>query len=184
MIVFKDIDTETEVRNHYYHFLKHLVRHKFHYLGEGCFRAAYERGNDIQTELPGCVARYDQGVKSRVVIKVPLNRDGIIDNIMEFKAWKKYGHGPTDLGIYLAPCRLLNNNALMMVWVDTKDEIQPPEWAMQLDNYQCGLYKGRVVAFDYALNISERYRWEQELKIQNSFYQKFWLDNHPKLEGI
>lgn len=171
MIVFKGIGNPQVVRNHYRPFLAHLTQHKFNYLGEGDFRIVYGRGNDFR--------------KPTMVIKVPTNRNGIIDNIMEFKAWKKYGHGPTDLGIYLAPCRLLSNNALMMpyvaAWNYGRDRF-PPKWADQLDCYQCGLYRGRIVAFDYALNIRERYQWERELKIRNSFFQRSWLDTHPELD--
>jgi hypothetical protein len=180
MIVFKGIGNPSKVREHYRPFLAYLARHKFHYLSQGDFRIVYER-----------IDEQDCGV----VVKVPTNRNGIIDNIVEFKAWKKYGHGPTDLGIYLAPCRLLPNNALMMPFVDAWNygaDRFPPKWAEQLDNYQCGLYrgrvngirdpKGRVVAYDYALNVTERYQWERELKIRNSFFQRTWMDNHPEVD--
>ncbi len=123
-------------------------------------------------------------VRRDVVIKVPYVQDGIVDNLMEAKAWKKYGNKPTDLGLHLAPCRLLDNYALMMVRVEAYEfgGQRPPSWAKVIDNCQCGLYKGKVVAFDYALNLTERYHWEKQLDLDDTFFQRYWIKEFPQYD--
>lgn len=143
----------------YLSFKQKLKETGFRYLSCGDFRAVYRRKN--------------------YVVKVPINIDGIIDNIVEFKGWKKYGYRPTNLGLVLAPCRLLNNNCLMMVRVKTTGLLYP-DWANKVDNCQVGEYRGRVVAYDYALNITERLSWEKELNIEGSYFQRYWLHNRAE----
>src|SRR5271167_1192860 len=82
----------------YYGFVKHLQSAGFQYEGQGTFRIVYRRG--------------------MVVIKVPRNGDGIVDNRTEAAAWHKYKSRPTPKGYRLAPCRMLANGCQMMVAVD------------------------------------------------------------------
>src|SRR5574337_559098 len=124
----------------YKFFIKHLLKSGFKEIGSGSFRRAFTRGN--------------------IVIKVPLNEDGIIDNVVESKAWKTWRNGPATVHkFYLAPCRLLPNHALMMVKVDEecvdleKWYRSLPDWINKIDNLQVGFYKERFVAYDYALGI-------------------------------
>ncbi len=141
--------TGTEVYDFYKDFSNHLENIGYHNRSIGSFRRAYIRHNNV--------------------IKVPHNLDGIIDNIMEAKAWGKYHNNPTSLGIYLAPCRLLPNYCLSMVKVAIWEGCSK-DWADQIDGRQVGKYKDRVVAFDYALDLEERYDWEQNNLIKSDFF--------------
>lgn len=91
--------------------------------------------------------------RNGIVIKVPHNQDGILDNIVEADAWRTVKNKPTRHGYYLAPCRLLKNKCLMMVYVDVDSEGELPSWAFMIDASQVGLYKNRYVAYDYALDV-------------------------------
>jgi hypothetical protein len=115
-------------------FQEYLESVGFQCLDSGDSRIAYQRGN--------------------VVIKVPRNTSGIVDNDVESCVWHLYKNSPTPEGFYLAPCRLLKNGALMMVAVDTEDKSDPPAWAENIDGCQVGLYKQRHVAYDYALDVN------------------------------
>lgn len=144
-----------------------LERLGFEYLDEGCFRRVFVRG--------------------KIVIKVPLNFDGEIDNLIEARAWHQFRNRPTPLGLRLAPCRLLPNNYLLMVKVRVLDDCDPlvPAWAEAVDNYQVGVYRGKVVAFDYALNLRERFKWEDEMNIKSEFFRsKEWEERNPHLFPI
>lgn len=145
-------------------FALHLEKCGFHYIDSGDFRHVWTR--------------------DKMVVKIPKNGDGIIDNLIEARAWRKYRHHQTSLGIYLAPCRLLSNGCLVMrkvsfdFWPTGRlDESgvsswkEPrPEWAFKIDSVQVGLYRGRFVAYDYALSIAERTQWEKEMNRCSGFY--------------
>jgi hypothetical protein len=130
----------------------------FEYVGAGMFRAVFMRGG--------------------VVVKVPHNKDGYIDNRTEAAAWRKYRNKPTSRGAYVAPCRLLDDGCLMMVSVDS-DNINYanlPAWARQIDCSQVGMYKGRMVAYDFALDVMEREEWEKEWGTFSKFFHENRLD--------
>lgn len=147
-------------------FKTHLRMNGWFFINHGSFREVFHRGN--------------------WVIKVPFTDDGALDNLMEAKAWRKYRDKPTSLGIMLAPCRLLPNGCLLMVAVDT-DNWAPPSWNTSinglevLDKNQAGFYKGRVVAYDFGLDLTERLAWEEELGLRNTFFQNDWAPYRPHL---
>lgn len=159
----------TNTKTLYKGFDTYLDKCGFKAIGEGDFRRVYARGS--------------------AVIKVPINRDGLIDNVIEAKAWAKYKNNCTDLGIQLAPCRLLKNLALMMVRVTWTSSIHQENWVDILDCCQAGVYHSkaigkqrvRVAAYDYALNITEREGWERRLGVEDSFFQDKWLPDRPEL---
>ncbi len=161
-----------DVEDLYRPFIEHLESKGFQYLSCGSFRETYVRGN--------------------VVIKVPQCTDGMLDNRTEAKAYKTYKNGPTSTGIYLAPCRLLPNGSLMMVLVDkeTADDEGNfpdyfPEWIEQIDGCQVGLYKRRVVAFDYALDLPERFGWEREWNEQSEYFNtEEWAYRSPNIRSF
>ena len=126
----------------------------FTYVGSGMFRAVYMRGG--------------------VVVKVPHNKDGYIDNRTEAAAWRKYRNKPTSFGAYIAPCRLLANGCLMMVSVDecAIDYHKLPAWAKKIDCSQVGMYKGNLVAYDFALDVMEREKWEMEWGTSSKFFHQ------------
>ena len=148
-------------------FIEHIQARGFQYLSMGGFRRTYQRG--------------------KVVIKVPHVNDGLVDNRVEAAVWRKYKSQPTDLGIYLAPCRLLSNGCLMMVTIDHWNwDIDKPLWSSKIDSGQIGTYKGRAVAYDYALDNTERYQLEQEWNHFSVFFQEDWVINrkpHLKKES-
>lgn len=128
----------------------------FVYVGHGMFRTVYMRGN--------------------VVVKIPHDISGQIDNRTEARAWKIYRDKATSLGIFLAPCRLMSNGCLMMVTVDTNvGKMNLPYWTNIVDSYQVGIYKNRVVAYDYALDIIEREQWENEWRTYTDFFHNVRL---------
>ena len=158
-----DYEDDDEVRSRYYAFEAHLEKIGFEYLSCGSFRATY--------------------IRNQVVIKVPQNHDGVVDNVMEALAWKKYKSKATRLGSDLAPCRLLTNHCLMMVAVEQDiDHDDKPFWSSHIDQKQVGSYKGRVVAYDFALDITERYLWEKEHKLRSEFFHDTWLSRKPHLK--
>lgn len=140
-------------------FVQYIEDMKFSYKSFGSFRNVYGRGN--------------------VVIKIPRNPDGLLDNIAEAKAWRKYRKNPTDIGLYLAPCRLLHNNCLMMVRVNLGMYYsKKPEWSHLIDCNQVGERNGQVVAYDYALDLTERFLWEKESGLYSRFYTEDWLSRN------
>jgi hypothetical protein len=152
----------SEVRSFYSPFAEELFFAGFKALKTGSFREVYRR--------------------NKVVIKIPLNLDGVIDNRMEARAYKLYGNKPTSLGIYLAPCRLLDNGCLMMPYVSPiKWNTQLPEWVEMVEGDQVGFYRKRLVAFDYALDLAERFVWEQESELKSDFFHNGWKHVKPFL---
>lgn len=146
----------------YAEFVAHLEKCGFEYLGSGGFRRTYRRKG--------------------VVIKVPHVHDGIMDNRVEAAAWRKYKSKPTDLGVYLAPCRLLPNGCLMMVALNMWDWAkEKPEWARKIDSSQIGMRNGKALAYDYGLDVSERAYWEDEWNEYSTFFQDDWLERKPHL---
>jgi hypothetical protein len=146
----------------YREFVTHLQSIDFKYEGSGAFRSAYRRG--------------------KVVVKVPLNGDGICDNRTEAAAWHKYKSRPTSKGYRLAPCRMLNNGCLMMVVVDrdvTYGVLHKEDWTYKIEGGQVGLYRGQIVAFDFALNIPERSDWEEQSGLKSEwFYRNGWNNSN------
>ena len=148
-----------EIGDKYDAFRDHLVKRGFKKLDSGSFRSTYKRG--------------------KVVVKVPRNVDGEIDNRVEDAGWHKYKSQPSEEGIFMAPCRLLPNNCLMMVAVDETACIDPDEdlehgWVEQVEGAQVGIYRNKVVAFDYALDLGERSSWEEEWGVESDYYHYGW----------
>lgn len=151
--LFKDSDP-------YVDFIDHLIECGFEEIDSGSFRTAFVRGN--------------------IVIKVPQSDEGLIDNMVEARGWKTYRHRATRNRIRLAPCRLLPNGCLMMVKVEPCSE--GPAWIKCVDGEQVGTYKGRVVAYDYALDLVERFKWEEEWKVQSELFQSDeWETRRPHI---
>jgi hypothetical protein len=142
-------------------FASKLKTRNFRYLGHGSFRRVYERKN--------------------IVVKVPTMQDGLYDNMIEAYAWRQLRDRPTQHGIVCAPNRLLPNGCLMMVKLDTKlyDENgayrRLPGWVDAIEKNQVGFYKGRVVAYDYAIDIVERHAWERALNIESDFFKNEYV---------
>jgi hypothetical protein len=137
----------------YDQFRMHLLSRGFNNVGAGSFRSCFARG--------------------KIVIKVPENYDGIVDNKVEAAAYRKYKNGPTSLGIMMAPCRLLSNGCLMMAYVHPC-KMNPyddhPQWVKKVEGWQCGYYKGKIVAYDFALSIEERFDWEKEWGTHSEYF--------------
>jgi len=134
---------DDDIVNRLKDFIDYLESVGFESLNSGSFRVAYIRG--------------------KVVIKVPYNTDGMIDNKVEAKAYRHYRNNPTSRQLYLAPCRMLANGCLMMVVVDTSIDVDSsPAWTHRVDRTQVGMYKSRYVAYDYACDIVERSHWERQ----------------------
>ncbi len=136
-------------------FRRHLESVGFHKVNYGSFRATYIRG--------------------KVVVKVPRNMDGEIDNRVEAAGWRKYKSNPTKDGILMAPCRLLPNGCLMMAaveqcYVDPHEEGTKHSWVAHIEGWQVGKYRGKIVAYDYALDIPERRQWEKEWGVESDFF--------------
>jgi len=113
-----------------------LKERGFKCIGGGAFRDGFRRGG--------------------VVIKIPANEMGFQDNITEAYAYRAFRNGadPRTQAIF-APCRLLHNGCLMMVYVD-RVTYGPglPKWVDYIDAQQCGMYKGRLVAYDSGSDIA------------------------------
>jgi hypothetical protein len=56
-----------------------------------------------------------------------------------------------------------------------------PDWVKMVDADQVGMYKGRVVAYDFALDLEERYKWEQESLLKSDYFQTSWKNVKPFL---
>ncbi len=147
----------------YYNFIQYLQSKGFSYVSSGSFRQVYQCGDKV--------------------IKVPRYHDGLIDNMVEARAYKKYHSTPTPEGLVLAPCRLLKNGCLMMVFVQRWDLFERPDWSDKIDGGQVGLYKGKYVAFDYALEMVERFQWEKEWGMHSTFFNsRDWEDQSKSKE--
>jgi len=142
----------------YNSFIQHIQSAGFVRIGSGSFRSVYQRG--------------------KFVIKVPLNKDGILDNRTEATAWHKYKSQPTSKGYMLAPCRMLPNGCQIMVFVEREisNNIRHKDrWADKIEGRQVGIYRGHTVAYDFALNIVERKSWEEEWGERSVwFYSNGW----------
>lgn len=167
-----DLDNELQdeswkgpsLEDEYAPFIEYLKANGFTYLNQGSFRQVWERGN--------------------IVIKVPTFADGLIDNRVEHQAYHTYWNGPTRKGFYLAPCRLLPNGCLMMKKLTWDWSFSRPAWASLIDGKQVGPYKGRVVAYDFALDLTERFKWEREWKCQSLFFNsQEWRNQRPHIDS-
>lgn len=140
------------MEDNFVQFEEYLKSRGFEYIGCGSFRRGFRR--------------------NKIIIKVPRNDDGLYDNRVEAAAWHKYKNQPSSQGIILAPCRLLSNGCLMMVRVERKyfTEEAAPSWAKAVEGWQVGTYRGRLVAFDFALDITEREEWELQWGVRSEFY--------------
>lgn len=145
------------IGDRYDDFRQHLIKAGFVKLDAGSFRVSYKRG--------------------KIVVKVPRNGDGVLDNRIEARAWRKYKSKPSKRGIQYAPCRLLPNGCLMMVavetYVDTTSREAPeyPVWGMRVEGEQVGLYRGKWIAYDYAWDVTERFKWEEEWKVKSGHFR-------------
>lgn len=154
--------SDVEVRDFYTPFVEELFFQGFRYLGAGAFRTVYRRKN--------------------FVVKVPRKTDGVVDNQMEARAYKVYGRRPTSLGLLLAPCQLLANHCLVMRYAKPVEYTEKlPEWTDHVEGAQVGRYNNKLVAFDYALDLTERYAWEKESILQSNFFKNVWKDVKPFL---
>lgn len=128
-LILKEFD-----RSFYYKVEEELEKKGFKNVGCGSFRTTFQRG--------------------KIVVKVPRHWDGFDDNIGEAHAYRKYRNNPKpEDGIVFAPCRLLPNGCLMMVYVEYVDHEELPDWGQKLDGSQAGEYKGRIVAFDSGCDL-------------------------------
>lgn len=127
--------TRTKYDHDYYHQYEDVL-HKagFSYLGVGAYRVAFRRNN--------------------IVVKIPQSYSGLIDNIYEAYAYRKYRLQPGFNGEVYAPCRLLPNACIMMPFVHritTASDL--PEWSKWIDGQQVGMFNGRIVVYDSACDI-------------------------------
>jgi len=133
-------------------FSQYIQSKGFEYINFGAFRLVYARKN--------------------VVIKVPRSMDGMIDNYIEAKAYRKYRDNKTNIGMLLMPCRLLPNGCLMMPKIacgNVPYDFEAPYKSLT-DGWQHAFYKGKVRVYDFAIDISERLSWENEAGISNSWF--------------
>lgn len=87
--------------------------------------------------------------RGNVVIKIPMNLDGVAANLMERKIFLERRYD----GIF-APCRMIGDGCLMMRAVDdiySKEHLHP-DWVNNLvDGAQVGIDRnGRVMVYDYS----------------------------------
>ncbi len=161
----RELEELDAYRERYSSFETQLLARNFTYMSRGSFRRVYQRKN--------------------IVIKIPLKHDGLIDNRVEAAAWNKYKNNPTSEGLFLAPCRLLANDCLMMVVVSLLPyDYQRPEWIEKIDSLQVGLHRGRLVAYDYALDRRERHQWEKEWGIRSNFFHQEWIQHHAHAREV
>lgn len=102
---------------------------KYEFLGQGRTRKVFRRGN--------------------VVVKIPLNEKGFLDNAMEAGMYRKYGK-KGDIVPY-ARCRLTRAGFLVMEYVaPVARGFVAPDWAGFVDCCQVGHNsKGELLAYDY-----------------------------------
>ncbi len=112
---------------------KDLLKRGFKEIGNGSSRVGFRRGN--------------------IVVKVPYNSGGYRDNIMEAYAYRLYRKNPDSQSRVYAPCRLLPNGCLLMVFVERLERLEMPGWTHIIDGAQCGKYKDRIVCYDSAYNL-------------------------------
>lgn len=121
--------------DYYQEFETQLLKKGFKHLGTGAFRRTFGRG--------------------KIVIKIPYNDAGFQDNITEAYAYRTFRNeaDPKTEAVF-APCRLLPNGCLMMVYIEYAWSEGMPRWTHYIDGGQCGFYKDRVVAYDSGGDIS------------------------------
>ena len=89
--------------------------------------------------------------KKNVVLKIAYTESGVAANLQEDLIYHNHKND------HYAPCRLIQDNVLMMVAVLPLDDLDPvqgsriPDWAYELnDGPQVGMTKsGKVLAYDY-----------------------------------
>lgn len=120
------------INNFSFEIAEQLTSNNWKYIGSGRHRKVYKKGD--------------------VVLKIPVNLDGVEANVMERKLYLSRRKE----GIF-APCRLLSNGCLMMVALsNTLDccdyDKNYPSWVQELnDGPQIGIDRnGRLLAYDYA----------------------------------
>lgn len=72
----------------------------------------------------------------------------------------------------------------MMVFVQRWDLVDRPDWSEKIDGAQVGIYKGKYVAFDYALEIVERLQWEREWGKRSIFFNSRDWEDQTKSEQL
>src|ERR1700748_2519731 len=92
----------------YKDFISYICNHGYKYLSYGGFREVY--------------------TNNKVVIKVPRNKNGLMDNRVEAKAFSVYHKKPTKEGVRVAPSRLLSNGCLMQAFVKFDWPTGAPAW--------------------------------------------------------
>lgn len=109
-------------------------------LGEGCAREVFAAANDAQ-----------------LVFKVE-NVAASFQNVLEWETWQQVRY--TKWAKWFAPCIQISNCGIVLAQARTTP-LPPDRVPRQLPNFltdlkpsNFGLYKGRVVAHDYALNLA------------------------------
>ena len=93
--------------------------------------------------------------RKNYVIKIPWQIEGVQANISEFKLYRKFKK-ESDNGKQYAPCKLINNNCLIMKYVKVIDpdfsHKEIDQWVFYLkDGAQVGYDSdGNLLAFDYS----------------------------------
>jgi hypothetical protein len=62
--------------------------------------------------------------------------------------------------------------AMGSMYMDDADPLKVPYWVSLVEGRQCGYYHDRVVAYDYALDISERGEWEEQWGVRSEWYNR------------
>ena len=93
----------------------------------------------------------------KFIVKIPINIDGALANIAEYKYWKNREVIKEHYNVDLARCRLYQGSAfqdklLVMEFIKDKldNEKYLPSWAFKIDCSQVGRNRqGKIVAYDY-----------------------------------
>ncbi len=150
-----------DIKDRYKIFKGSLQDRGFVYVNRGTFRETYVRKN--------------------LIIKVPRNHDGIVDNRVEDWAWHHYKSKPTNRGLYLAPCKLMANECLAMIRLDLAG-FDCPKWVDFIwDGQQVGKHPRNktILVYDYACDIYERYELEAKWNVTSEFFS-----GCPKLKKL
>lgn len=101
----------------------------------------------------------------KFVIKIPINNDGILDNLTEYKYWKNRAAIKKYYDADLARCRLYQGSTsqdklLLMEFIEIIKNPRDlpyntlPNWAWDVDGIQVGYNRQRhIVAYDYGSQL-------------------------------
>ena len=125
-----------------YYITNFLSKKGFRYVGEGRHRFVYLSKN------------------KRFVLKFPIDDNGLRANIEEAEIYSLFKNKIYDKRIVrdadYAPCRLIDGCILMMFSIESDlgfadfETHLYPKWVLDIDSTQVGLYKNRLVAYDYS----------------------------------